>query len=216
MRAGEELKARVLAGVASSPRPPTRAQIRIRGFFIGAFVVSALVGMYFGLGGIHWDGRPAAYLWGVTVGWALICASALFIAFGSRQMAGRPGWLLWAAAGLSPLFLFGWAVAFNFLYPETFEHCGRVGFRCLDLTLASASLPVLALGFLRRSSDPLHPAAAGAAIASAVGSCAALVMSLGCECTHPSHVALGHVLPVVLLALFGAYVGWRWMGPRRR
>jgi hypothetical protein len=35
-----------------------------------------------------------------------------------------------------------------------------------------------------------------------------------CECTSPLHMALGHVLPVVVLAAIGALVGDRVLGVR--
>jgi hypothetical protein len=42
-----------------------------------------------------------------------------------------------------------------------------------------------------------------------IGVWTAAILHLGCECTNPSHVALGHVLPVALLMGAGAYLGWR-------
>lgn len=40
-------------------------------------------------------------------------------------------------------------------------------------------------------------------MAVAMGAWTGVAISLSCECTNPSHVALGHVLPTVLLSLFG-------------
>ena len=110
----------------------------------------------------------------------------------------------------SPLLVFGWMLLWNNLFPSTFLGCKqRPGFVCLEMLPAIGLLPLLALSILRFRSDPVHPVATGAALGSTVAAWAGVAMDLSCECSQPSHVALGHILPMVLLAGFGALLGWR-------
>ena len=60
---------------------------------------------------------------------------------------------------------------------------------------------------MRLRRDPLSPRLAGAAMGAVAGAWGAVVHFPFCECTSPLHMALGHVLPVVLLAALGAAMG---------
>jgi hypothetical protein len=89
-----------------------------------------------------------------------------------------------------------------------------VGLKCFALTLAAALGPLVGLALVRRSSDPMHPIASGAALGVASGSCAGVMVVLWCPVTAPAHVAVGHVLPIVLLATVGAVLGHHLMAMR--
>jgi hypothetical protein len=93
---------------------------------------------------------------------------------------------------------------------------GRPGFRCLELTLAVGTLPLLVALFARRGTDPVSPAGAGAALGVGIGLGAALPVDLWCPVGNAQHVLMGHVGPIVLLAAAGALVGAKWLAVRRR
>lgn len=62
---------------------------------------------------------------------------------------------------------------------------------------------------VRRSSDPVHPGVTGAALGAASGAWAGVVVDLWCPVSHPAHIAVGHIFPIVLLSLFGLALGRR-------
>ena len=130
-------------------------------------------------------------------------------------MLGRPRALLVGAALATPTVLFAWMLVWNLLYPETLRAwAGRPGFLCLDFTLAMGAWPLVALVLARRSTDPVHPRATGAALGAMVGAWAGSLIDLNCRIANPAHVALGHVLPVVILVALGAWLGTRFIATR--
>jgi hypothetical protein len=212
-----ELKRRVLAAARDQPAP-TRS---IKALQWGLLVVAAgsLIAYAFrALGGVHWAAaRPTPFLIAVAAGWGLVAVVVSFIALGrGRSMLGRSRNLLLGFVIAAPPALLGWSLLWNALYPVTLTPCvGRPGLVCLDLAVVIGVLPVLFLVLGRKNTDPVHPAMTGAALGAAVGTWSALTIDLTCECTNPSHVALGHVLPVVLLIVFGAWLGKRLIAIRQ-
>ncbi len=73
---------------------------------------------------------------------------------------------------------------------------------------------MLGLMLVRRGSDPVHPAATGAALGAACGACAGVMVELWCPVGAPRHVAVGHILPIVVVAILGASVGARFIAMR--
>jgi hypothetical protein len=65
----------------------------------------------------------------------------------------------------------------------------------------------MALLLARRQSDPVHPAASGAAFGAAFGSLVGFAVDIQCGCAATQHVLLGHVLPVAAIAGVGALCG---------
>jgi hypothetical protein len=162
-------------------------------------------------GWIHWSGRPVPYILGTAAGWAVTAALVSWIALGrGRSMIGRSRRVLWLTAIGAPTALFGWMLLWNLLYPQTLKVCtGRIGLVCLDMSLAIAALPLFALALWRARFDDVHPGATGAALGAAMGAWAGFTIDLSCECTNPSHILLGHVLPVLLLIAAGYWIGRR-------
>ncbi len=78
---------------------------------------------------------------------------------------------------------------------------------CLAMTLIAALYPLVLLSLLRRSTDPLHPIAGGAALGAASGAAAGVLVDLWCPVTEVVHVLSAHVLPVVALSVVGAILG---------
>jgi len=76
--------------------------------------------------------------------------------------------------------------------------------------------PFIAFTFLRRGSDPVAPRLTGAAIGAVSGVIGAVGIELRCSHATFFHVAVGHVLPVALLAMLGALVAGRVVAVRAR
>jgi hypothetical protein len=206
----EELRARVLAAVRSSPSPTRRGTLGATRALVPAAAVLAasLYGAFDGLH--HGQGRsPGLLLASVSIwiGAALVALWAVVGTGGSPTGRPRP-WLLGVAIGV-PVVLLGLLLAAGKDEGAALAATHRVGARCLAMTLAAATAPLLALLYIRRGSDPVHPAAHGAAIGTSFGAYAGVMVCLWCPDLSPSHTALGHVAPLVILALFGAVVGRR-------
>ena len=60
----------------------------------------------------------------------------------------------------------------------------------------------------------MHPVASGAALGVASGALAGLLVVLWCPVAAPMHVAVGHVLPIVALAMIGSVLGHHVMALR--
>jgi hypothetical protein len=83
---------------------------------------------------------------------------------------------------------------------------GHPGFRCLGVTVLFGAILLAAFALARRRSDPLFPRASGAALGAAAGAWGAMMVDLWCPVLEPSHLVLGHALPIVLLTAAGALV----------
>jgi hypothetical protein len=169
-------------------------------------------------GGPHRTGRPISLMIGTAAGAALIAAASFTIAFGrGRSMLGRPRRWLIAASLLVPVGLFAWKMAWSARYVGMqADSPARLGLRCFGLSVAMAICPLAAVLWSRRSSDPLHPVTTGVALGVAIGASGWVLTDLWCPVGYPRHVLIGHVLPILVLAVVGAMAGRRLIALRLR
>ena len=196
----------------------TRAQgmRATRGVVLLALAFAAA--LFFALGGVpHGVGRaPAVFASSMSV-WVLAALLSLWaILTPARTPMGRKRpWLLAVALGTPALvyaLMLGLSGALHLANAALTVH--RSASECLGLTLAAAGLPMVLLLRARRGTDPVHPAAQGAAFGVAFGALAGVMVCLWCPDVTPLHIALGHVLPLLLLAGLGAGLGPRVLGLR--
>jgi hypothetical protein len=121
-----------------------------------------------------------------------------------------------AAALASTIGFLVWKVGVSSIYGMAQEWPGRVGFKCLRLSIMTGALPLFAALVSWRGTDPLTPAATGAAFGAGAGLGSALLVDLWCPVAYLPHLLLGHVLPIAVLAGLGALGGWRILRVRRR
>ncbi|WP_242338826.1 MULTISPECIES: NrsF family protein [unclassified Anaeromyxobacter] len=210
----ESLKMRVLEAVRQHPVPRRTDPLP---FTIGlaAFAAVAMSGVLlwvpplFGevAGLAHAAGRPAssgAWILAGTV--ALALASTWLVLPSRRSMLSPPRGLLLAVAIGVPLLVGAWLVLWHGTYADPFT---RVGWRCFALTALTAPWPFATLAYASRRVEPRHPGTAGAALGSVAGAWAAVMVELWCPLATGSHVLLGHVLPLLVLALAGSAFGVR-------
>jgi hypothetical protein len=74
-----------------------------------------------------------------------------------------------------------------------------------------ASAPLAASLWISGRWEVRRPALHGAALGAAAGACAWALVELWCPVVHPGHLAVGHLLPLALLA--GAGCAWRLRRP---
>ncbi len=215
-----ELKDRVLASVRGTPSP-VRSQARreARRVLLATLAVSAV--LFFAVDGVHHAlGRPA---------WALAASVALWgvVAFVSLRAAWRGGVSFGAGSLTSlaivtvgaPVVLLAVSLAFVRIDPRLAHlHADRIGLNCFAMTIAAAACPLAGLSRARRSSDPLHPMASGAALGVGCAALGGMMVALWCPVSAPRHILIGHILPLGVLGSLGAMLGARViaMRPGRR
>jgi hypothetical protein len=215
MTPAPDLKRRVLAAVESAPALTQRA-VRQRGWVTFAVCAVIALAIFAEAGGIRTSGRPDLLVVWTCVGWivAASAAAALGVARG-RSMLGRSSSALVVLIVALPLALPAWKIGVSALFgPQmTVAWPGRPGFRCLGLSLAMAAPLLLAFVVIRRRSDPVHPGIAGAVLGITAGVAAGTLVDLWCPIAYLPHVLLGHILPLVVVASVGAWVGRRLLPP---
>jgi hypothetical protein len=210
----DALRARILAAAARSPSP-TRDALRVRAAIGYALALASIAGLFAWMGGLeHAAGRPRALTLAIGGGAALLAAvaSGLVLSRGGRTL-GRSARLLAGVIALVPLATLGWLLAWHGRYVEPFQ---RLGFRCLGLTLASATALIVVAFAVRARSVARGAAIQGAALAAAGGAWGGVVVDLWCPLTEPKHVAIGHVLPLIVVIGAGAVIGRLTLGVRAR
>jgi hypothetical protein len=210
------LRERVLAAAASEPSPPraTLARLRARAW---AWALAVTGGAFFLFGGLHAGDRPVPFVAATAAGWAAIAAFVSFSVSRGRSMLGRPRSTLFLAAIVTPLALLAWHLVMSDRFSLGDEPPSAVrDLFCFALTLLFAAGPALVFWLGRSGSDPVHPRATAAALAVATGAWASVLIDLHCRHAALAHVAVGHVLPVVALALLGLGFGERLLGVRGR
>jgi hypothetical protein len=210
-----KLKGRILAAVQAEPAPTQRAE-RQRGWLTLGICAAIAIATFSHFGGIRVSGRPGLLVLLTCLGWSVVAsvAAALAVARG-RSMLGRSTASLLILIGAAPLVLLGLKVGVTAPFgPEMIVSWpGRPGFRCLGLSLAMAAPLLVALLVMRRRSDPVHPGVAGAALGITAGVIAGTLVDLWCPIAYLPHVLLGHILPLVVAAGFGAWAGRRLLPP---
>jgi hypothetical protein len=216
----ESLKLRVLEAVRQRPMPSRtdRLPSTIALAAVAAVAMSAVMQwgpLLFGdVGGVaHALGRPAAsraWILAGTVALAL-CSTSLVFPLRRSMLSPSRGLLLSVAIGV-PLLVGAWLMLWHTTYDDPFT---RVGWRCFALTAMTAPWPFVTLAYASRRLEPRHPGTAGAALGAVAGTWAAVMVELWCPLTAYGHVLVGHVLPLVVLALAGSAIGVRMFGLRR-
>ncbi|HEY8040806.1 MAG TPA: NrsF family protein [Polyangiaceae bacterium] len=213
-----DLKARVLEAAHGAPSA-TRGTSRVQAWLVLPSSVIVAASLFFALGGVqNGQGRPMWFYLASSLGWGAVAALSTWGALGRGASATwRTRSILVAVAIGTPAVLFAMMFAFATADPElTQVHPERLGLKCLGLTVAAATFPLLSLLAVRRGSDPVHPAATGAALGAACGASAGVMVEMWCPVSELRHVAFGHIAPIVLLALVGAALGSRVLGMRAR
>ncbi|MGH7804016.1 MAG: NrsF family protein [Candidatus Binatia bacterium] len=227
-----DLRARVLAAAAAEAAP-TRVAVQRRNRLLGAlgaasgaaaFVTFAMLASedrWFAVGGDVAPGQHverSVWLVATTASGALaIAAAASWLALArGRSMLGRPReWLVYALVSI-PISLFAWKVGSSLAFGDAMVAWPqRPGLRCLSLSLVVAVGPLLSFLAIRRSA-PAGPALNGAVAGLAAGACAWFLVDLWCPVAYLPHLAIGHLLPLLLLAGGGAVLGSRLLSPARR
>jgi hypothetical protein len=237
-----ELRSRVLAAVRREPVLPRQAEARKRmtlvalGFAAAGFIaivkqaLEATVPRGARLwhivvdGGVPTQDRPFGFAVTLEIVWVLIALLATWAGVArGRSMLGRSSASKVAVAVVTPVALVATWLTIAVLWLkdvlplawlEVMDEAPQMQFHanCALASAAYAVCPLFAFLAMRRHRDPVSPRTSGAALGAVAGAWGAVVHFPFCECTSPLHMALGHVLPVILLAIVGAFLGDRVLG----
>jgi len=210
-----------LAKLDADPAP-TRQRIRVQNLILFVVVACILAEIFRWWGGVRPQGRPLSLVVETAIGAACIAAVATWTLAGrGRSMTGRTTTFLGIAGFATPLALFVWKIFWSAQFqgmmgvgPMGPDGLPRFGWKCLRLSLALGLFPLLAMALVRRNSDPNNPRLTGATLGVAAGACAWVFTDLWCPVGNVSHLLVGHVLPITLLAALGAALGHLLIGVR--
>lgn len=210
-----DLKRRVLAAVQTEPAP-TQASVRQRAWLTFGISIAIALAIFAEAGGVRTSGRPGLLVVGTSIGW--IVAASAAAAFGvarGRSMVGRSTASLVILVIALPIVLLAWKIGVTMPFgPEMMAgQPGRWGYRCLGLSLAMAAPLLIAFVVMRRRTDPVHPGIAGAVLGITAGVAAGTFVDLWCPIAYVPHVLLGHLLPLLVVALIGGVIGRRLLPP---
>ena len=211
-----DFKSRVLASVREVPAPTRKETLQRQTWLIAAGLSGALA-LFFIKGGLRVTSRPPSLIALTSVGTAIFVGVGMWLLF-TRGPSGlrRPRTVLIGAALLSTVAFVSWRYGISALYGRAGAWPGRVGLRCLVLSVGTGGLMLFAALMSWRRSDPITPRATGAAFGAGAGLGSALLVDLWCPVGYVPHLLLGHVLPIAILSLAGALIGGRVLGIVRR
>jgi hypothetical protein len=212
-----ELRARVLSAAAQTPAP-TRAQVALTRLWLFAGALAGALAIFFVQGGVRPTGRPLVLVALTTLGTSVFVAAGMYFLFTRvpRSMSRRPFALVVAVTVLSALAFVTWRHEVSAVYGLVVPWPDRVGFRCLRVGVLTGALPLFAALVTWRRTDPVTPAATGAAFGAGAGLGSAVLTDLWCPVSYLPHLVLGHVLPIVVLSCVGALCGYVALRVRRR
>lgn len=192
--------------------PSTNSRVWRRRVVLGLGLALTLSLLIFGyVGALRPAPRTPGLILATSLGAGCVAALAFFVALGRGGSAvGRPRRVLLLLVLAVPLLLFGWKLGWSRLDPAMMASWPeRPGFRCFGLSLSTGIGPLLALAMLWRDRDPVHGPLTGAAFGVASGAFAWVLVDLWCPVGYAPHLVLGHLLPMLLLTVVGAILGWR-------
>ncbi len=212
-----ELRARILAAAQAEPAP-TRAEHRTKSIRALGLGVAAAMLVMFGTGGPD-PGHRSASFFILSASLLVVVSTALTLVSmrGLGHSMGRaPAELLVGLALATAPVMWALELGMRIVWPQPYAHAASLqsSIICHLCTFAMALGPFFALMVMRRGSDPSHPRAMGAAIGATAGAWAAVLIDLHCGSSDLRHIALAHLLPVMLLAGLGALLGKRMLGVR--
>jgi hypothetical protein len=207
-----------MAQVANRPAP-LRAEVLRRRLLLLALAAAPVAGAAM-MRGVAWEGRPRMLtIVSVVVACAVAAVGTWWALVPGRSTLGRPRPWLRASAAAIPAVLFLFASVSAVLWPETQASISfdpRIHIPCFVMTFVLAAAPFAAMMYVERRSDPVDPAATGAALGASAGTWAGVAMTIGCAHSDLLHLGVSHILPLVGLAALGALIGSRVVGMRAR
>ena len=209
------LRARVLSDIAARPVPRGHASLG-RSVLLAAALLWIVVRAWLEHQRADWNALPPSASWAPLVDAILIATlvSALALSRG-KAMVGASARALWAAA-LAPVVITATVLLLAIPGAATDEASAAAGGASFWHGVLSCGSGALAIGIpvtlllvaAQRRLLLASPALVGAAAGIAAASWAHAVLHWACPIGGAGHIVVGHALPTVPLAAFGALAGW--------
>lgn len=202
-RPNPDLRARILQAAQQQPSPTRAALVRKRWLAAVVALLWILGAAAMGKARPNLAGLVVFALWGAG---AVLTTS--YVLSSRATSVGRPRLLLkLIGPALGLLVVLGAWFGGSMFGHSADGHTGH--FACGAFTIAIAIVP-LALGmWVERASDPIAPAASGAALGAVAGAWAGVAMSFLCGRSNTGHVLIGHVFAFLVVVVVAALVGRR-------
>jgi hypothetical protein len=202
------LKARILETTKREPAP-TRQVTLVNTAVIVATSLATSMNVFLFAGGMRGDPRPRPLLLGTIFGWLSLAIASIWGALGrGGSMEGRPRRHLVALASAIPAGASAWMCLWAARYQAMAASLPAAnGALCFLLAFGLSVPAFLGLAWVRRDSDVKHARATGAALGGAAGAWGGTFLDAHCPSLDLVHLAVGHVLPIAILALLGALFG---------
>jgi hypothetical protein len=204
------LKAQILETARSEPSP-SRPTMLINSAVVLGTSLALTVNVFLAAGGMRDDPRPRPIVVGTLLGWLSLAISSTWGALGrGGTMEGRPRRHLIALATAIPAAASAWmGVWVARCHAMATSLPGADDSVCFLLALGLSLPALLALAWVRRDADVKHARATGAALGGAAGAWGGTFVDAHCPSLALAHLAVGHILPIAILALVGALFGRR-------
>lgn len=202
-----DLFQKLAAQVEAAPAP-TRPQAQRRHRLVLAVALLPIIFLL--VKGLRTDLLRGGARWAVAATWLVLAGGLVLLA--RRRAATHPlGWGTRMAGLWAPVAMV--VAVLGLHYSGAGEGwSGGDHFGCLAKSTILALVPVAALLFIERHSDPVAPSVRGLLLGALGGAIGVIPFYL--ECGAPSsveHATFGHVLPVLATAAVGALLGRRWL-----
>jgi hypothetical protein len=204
------LKARILETTRNEPSPARQTMLVNAAVVLGTSLAMT-VNIFFAVGGMRGDPRPRPLVVGTLLGWLSLAISSTWGALGrGGSMEGRPRQHLLLLATAIPAAASAWMGLWVARYHAVAASLPIADDSACFLLALGLSVPaLLAFVWVRRDSDVKHAGSTGAAMGGAAGAWGGTFLDAHCPSLDLVHVALGHILPIAILALLGALFGRR-------
>lgn len=214
----DDLKSSILASVQAQPAAPSRGELRRHRIKTTAIAVVVSLTVFFIAGGVRRTDRPIALVLETAITAAVVAILVSIVALwrGRSMLGASPVVRIGAAIATPFALLIGKLAITSGFEGMDAEFPDREGFKCLNLSLFIGVALLVAFVIARRRSAPLRPALTGTALGAAAGAWSWVLVDLWCPVAEIPHLLLGHVLPVVALALVGTWLGGRLLDLVRR
>src|SRR5258708_34915792 len=208
---------RVLQAARSEPSVRGRT-VTLNAAVILAPSLAVTVNVVVAAGGMKDDPRPRPLVLGTLLGWLSLALASPWGALGrGGAMEGRPRRHLVALATAIPAGASAWMGVWAARYHVVAASLpiGKDAV-CFLLALALSGPALVALAWVRRDIDVKYARATGAAVGATAGAWGSTFLDAHCPSLDLVHLALGHVLPIIVLALVGALFGRRLVRARTK
>jgi hypothetical protein len=206
------LKAKILAQAKSEPALKRDAWERKSSLVLAAGMLISLAALL-ALGGVKIGARSGVYFSLVALFWTSLAFAGIKFGFGRGKSSVGASQLRLASLTLGlPVGALLTVTALSYVFPNEAIGAPRHDGACAVLSIALGIAPLAGYVLARRNTVLVRRRLTAASVGAASGTLGCMLMVLKCPCSELAHLLLGHVAPIVALAVLGALLGEKLLG----